>query len=76
MIKRSGDTGVYNIDATPAQIDALGRFYEHPHGKGWIERAKWQMNRLCFRTACHLAAWSTWAKQGLVEKYDVPGVYI
>lgn len=63
---------IVSIDATPAQIDALGRFYEHPQGPGWMERAKWQLNRSCFRAASHVVAWSAWAKQGLVEEYDVP----
>lgn len=63
---------VVSVDATPAQIDALGRFYEHPQGPGWMERAKWQLNRSCFRTASHLVSWSAWAKQGLVDEYDIP----
>lgn len=64
---------IVSIDATPAQIDALGRFYQHPQGPAWMERAKWQLNRSCFRAASHLVAWSDWARQGLIDEYAVPG---
>lgn len=63
---------VISLDATPLQYDALGQVYGHAPGAAWIERLKWQLNRDCFRAAHHLVTWSAWAKQGLVDEYEVP----
>jgi glycosyltransferase involved in cell wall biosynthesis len=63
---------IISLDATPWQYDTLGAFYQHNHGPVWLERLKWQLNRDCFRAARHLITWSAWAKQGLVNNYDVP----
>jgi glycosyltransferase involved in cell wall biosynthesis len=63
---------IVSVDATPRQIDTLGRFYQHPQGPQFIERLKWQLNRDCFQAARHMVAWSNWAKQGLVDEYEVP----
>jgi glycosyltransferase involved in cell wall biosynthesis len=63
---------IVSVDATPRQIDNLGRFYQHPEGAAWVERLKLWLNRECFRTARHVVAWSAWAKQGIVADYGVP----
>jgi glycosyltransferase involved in cell wall biosynthesis len=63
---------VVSIDATPLQYDALGDVYKHQAGPAWLENAKWRLNRNCFREAKHLVAWSEWAKQGLIDGYEVP----
>jgi glycosyltransferase involved in cell wall biosynthesis len=63
---------VVSVDATPRQIDNLGRFYQHPQDAAWLERLKLWLNRECFRSARHVVAWSAWAKQGLVDEYEVP----
>lgn len=63
---------VVSLDATPEQIDELGRAYNHQRGPGWLEQIKWQLNRDCFAAARHLVTWSAWAKRGLVERYGVP----
>lgn len=63
---------VVSLDATPLQIDELGRAYSHRRGPGWAEHFKWQLNRSCFQAARHLVTWSEWAKRGLAEHYDVP----
>jgi glycosyltransferase involved in cell wall biosynthesis len=63
---------VVSLDATPRQYDALGDAYSHQPGPAWLERQKWNMNRACFRAAHSLVTWSHWAKQGLIDEYDVP----
>lgn len=62
---------VVSLDATPIQYDALGASYNHTQGPAALERLKWRLNRDCFRAARHLVTWSTWAKQGLVDDYEV-----
>jgi glycosyltransferase involved in cell wall biosynthesis len=64
--------GVVSLDATPRQYDRLGQFYQHAQGPSWLEDLKWRLNRDCYRAARHLVTWSRWAKQGLVDEYEVP----
>ena len=63
---------VVSLDATPIQFDALGFYYGHATNGATIERTKWRLNRSCFARAEWLVAWSNWAKQGLVDRYEVP----
>ena len=63
---------VVSLDATPIQFDALGFYYGHATNGATIERIKWRLNRSCFARADWLVAWSNWAKQGLVDRYEVP----
>ena len=63
---------VVSLDATPKQYDSLGEFYAHEAGPAWLENLKWRLNRDCFREAKQLVAWSAWAKQGLIDEYEVP----
>ncbi len=62
---------IVSLDATPQQYDSLGDFYQHRAGPDWLEKLKWRLNRDCFRKARHLVTWSEWAKQGLVDEYQV-----
>jgi glycosyltransferase involved in cell wall biosynthesis len=63
---------IISLDATPRQYDRLGPFYSHSTGPDWLEKWKWRLNRDCFRLARHIVTWSEWAKQGLVDEYEVP----
>ncbi len=63
---------IVSLDATPIQYDTLGQFYKHQQGPAWLEHLKWKLNRDCFRAARRLVAWSEWAKQSLVNDYEVP----
>lgn len=63
---------IVSLDATPRQYDRLGEFYGHSTGPVWLENWKWRLNRDCFRLARQIVTWSEWAKQGLVEEYEVP----
>ena len=62
---------VVSLDATPRQYDQLGWAYGHEVSSDSIELVKMWANRRCFARARHLIAWSNWAKQGLVDDYDV-----
>ncbi|MGZ4771769.1 MAG: glycosyltransferase family 4 protein [Ilumatobacteraceae bacterium] len=63
---------VVSIDATPAQYDAFGDFYDHHPSHPRIERFKFQANKRCFDQASAMVSWSAWAKAGLVADYGVP----
>jgi glycosyltransferase involved in cell wall biosynthesis len=62
---------VVSLDATPLQYDRLGESYAHESGPAWLERLKWRLNRDCFRKANRLVTWSEWARQSLIEEYEV-----
>ena len=66
----SGRPYVVSVDATPLQIDALGRWYEHDRGNALAERAKRRWYRRVFRNAAGLVTWSQWAADSLVADYD------
>ncbi len=63
---------IVSLDATPRQYDRLGDYYGHSTGPAWLEDWKWRLNCDSFRLARHIVTWSQWAKQGLVEEYEVP----
>jgi glycosyltransferase involved in cell wall biosynthesis len=63
---------IVSLDATPLQYDRLGEFYRHDTGPVWLERMKWGLNRDCYLAARHLVTWSRWARQGLIDEYEVP----
>jgi glycosyltransferase involved in cell wall biosynthesis len=64
---------VLSLDVTPAQYDALGRFYDHtPDGGTGLAHFKWWVNRRTFGLARLVVAWSTWVKASLVSQYGVP----
>ncbi|MCB0208314.1 MAG: glycosyltransferase family 4 protein [Anaerolineae bacterium] len=62
---------VVSLDATPLQYDSLGEHYRHTSGPGWLEKGKWRLNRTCFQKARRLVTWSEWAKQGLIDGYEI-----
>ena len=63
---------VISLDATPLQYDELGEYYAHVRDARWLEDQKWRLNRNCFHYARHLVTWSAWAKEGLINDYEVP----
>ena len=62
---------VVSLDATPKQYDSLGEFYDHEVGSGRIEEMKDDLNRRCYEKARHVTVWSQWAKDGLIDEYNV-----
>ncbi|MCE7981233.1 MAG: glycosyltransferase family 1 protein [Caldilinea sp. CFX5] len=63
---------IVSLDATPRQYDALGAYYAHNAGPGWLEMLKWRANVRCFQQAHKIVAWSQWTKAGLIAEYGVP----
>ena len=62
---------VVSLDATPLQYDELGASYDHATGHPRVEQLKWRANRACFERSRHVVAWSSWAKQGVVDGYGI-----
>ncbi len=62
---------IISLDATPLQYDSLGQFYSHESGPEWLEQFKWRLNRDLFASAKQIVTWSAWAKQGVVDEYEV-----
>ena len=62
---------VVSVDATPAQLDTLGRWYQHRRLPGLIERGKLHWYSRVLQRADSVVAWSEWAKSSLVEDYGV-----
>jgi glycosyltransferase involved in cell wall biosynthesis len=63
---------IVSLDATPQQYDALGAYYAHQAGPGWLETLKWRANVRCFQQAHKIVAWSQWTKSGLLDEYGMP----
>lgn len=65
---------IVSLDATPRNFDSVGRFYAHGAGGSRAESAKRRIHRLVYAHAAALTTWSQWAKDSLVDDYDVdPG---
>jgi glycosyltransferase involved in cell wall biosynthesis len=63
---------VVSLDATPLNLDSVGRTYGHvPSRVQSIEALKNVLTRRTFRSARRLIAWSSWAKQSLVSDYGI-----
>ena len=64
---------VVSLDATPLQYDSLGAHYGHrPSRSQRLETLKKHLNERAFQAARQLVAWSSWAKQSLVDDYGIP----
>jgi glycosyltransferase involved in cell wall biosynthesis len=62
---------VISVDATPLQMDELGRWYDHGQGPAAVEGAKRRLYRRVFSRAAEVVAWSDWARDSLVTDYGV-----
>lgn len=60
-----------SVDATPLQVDAMGRWYGHRLGPRPLEEGKAAVYRRVLRGAGAVVAWSTWAADSLVHDYGV-----
>ena len=67
---------VVSIDATPAQIDAMGGWYRHRQSARWTESAKRAWYHAIFSRAHAIVAWSQWAADSLASDYGVRNVPI
>lgn len=63
---------VVSVDATPMQVDVMGRWYEHAQSASALERLKARWYRAVFGRAAAIVAWSNWAADSLVADYAVP----
>jgi glycosyltransferase involved in cell wall biosynthesis len=63
---------VVSLDATPLQVDSMGRWYQHDPGNQHAERLKRAWYSRVFRRAAGLVSWSAWAADSLVNDYAVP----
>ncbi|KPV53053.1 hypothetical protein SE17_11875 [Kouleothrix aurantiaca] len=62
-----------DLDATPLQLDRM-----EAYSTGWrdprpLAALKWQLFKRTLDAAARVQAWSHWAKQSLIDDYDVPG---
>lgn len=71
-LTKHGTPFVVSVDATPIQMDELGRWYGHKPGRRLTERAKQSIYRSVFSRAAAMVAWSEWAARSLAEDYGVP----
>jgi glycosyltransferase involved in cell wall biosynthesis len=62
---------VVSVDATPPQIDAMARWYEHARQPGLLERAKRAWYRRVLDGASAIVSWSSWAADSLATEYGV-----
>ncbi len=67
---------VVSVDATPIQVDAMGRWYQHAQGPRWAEATKRAWYQRVFGRATALVAWSAWAADSLRTDYGVCDVPI
>lgn len=63
---------VVSVDATPVQLDSMGKFYAHSRRAPALERVKRRWYRNVFTQAAGFVAWSEWAADSLVADYEVP----
>ncbi len=62
---------VVSVDATPLQIDRMGRWYEHQERAPLLEGAKRRWYRAVLNRAAGVVTWSDWALRSLREEYQV-----
>jgi glycosyltransferase involved in cell wall biosynthesis len=60
---------VVSIDATPVQLDTMGKWYAHRRGPRAAEQVKAAWYRKVFGGASALVSWSSWAAESLVTDY-------
>ena len=65
----SGRRYAVGVDATPVQLDEMGRWYQHAKSPGLLEQAKLRWYRSVFRAAAGVVTWSHWAARSAVEDY-------
>ena len=63
---------VVSVDATPARLDEMGRWYAHGRHPRALEAAKRRWYGRVLAGAGAVVAWSEWAAQSLVAEYGVP----
>lgn len=62
---------IVSVDATPVQVDGMGRWYNHRRGPQIAEGAKRRWYARVFGGAAGIVSWSEWAADSLVSDYGV-----
>ena len=65
-----------SIDATPVQMDAMGKSYSHQRQAAIVEAAKRSLYRRVLQQASLVVAWSAWARESLICDYGVSANHI
>ena len=63
---------ILSMDATPINMDSIGHAYGHFAGTGVGERVKHFLTKQAFHRAAHLVTFSQWAKDSLIQDYEIP----
>ncbi|NIR61122.1 MAG: glycosyltransferase, partial [Gammaproteobacteria bacterium] len=66
-----GTPYVVSVDATPAQIDDMGMWYEHGRHQAPLESAKRSWYRRVLTRSAGIVTWSAWAAESLRADYGV-----
>ena len=66
-----GGKYIVSVDATPRQMDTMGRWYGHRRQLAPIEAAKDLVYRRVLGGASRVVAWSDWARDSLINDYGV-----
>jgi glycosyltransferase involved in cell wall biosynthesis len=62
---------VVSVDATPVQVDSMGRWYDHETGWRLAERGKHAWYSRVFGGASAIVTWSHWARRSIERDYGV-----
>lgn len=62
---------VVSLDATPVQVDEMGRWYDHAQGNRLSETLKRWWYRLVLARAAAVVTWSDWALDSVRSDYGV-----
>lgn len=71
-----GGRYVVSLDATPAQLDAMGEWYRHARSAPLLERMKRAWYRSILGRAAGVVAWSEWAARSLSAEYGVARTHV
>jgi glycosyltransferase involved in cell wall biosynthesis len=63
---------ILSMDATPINMDSIGHAYGHIAGTAGVERVKHFLTKRAFHRAAHLVTFSQWAKNSLIQDYEIP----
>ena len=64
---------IISTDGTPLNFDTMGTAYNHKvGGNSLLERRKFLWNKSTYHSATAVVAFCQWAKDSLVDDYDVP----
>lgn len=66
-----GGTYAMSVDATPLQMDAMGRWYAHRRNWAGAELVKRAAYRRVLQGAGLVVAWSDWSRKSLTDDYGV-----